>query len=270
MPPRRKGSKKRGPNSRGASRGSDGFKRHGPPKATGKAKYKPTTSKRRNLDYAHFEREKATPEYMRRLFTQHGFAVNETELEKFWRYYLLLRKRNAAWDLTRIMGIEATVLKHFVDSALVVEMVDLPGPVLDIGSGPGFPGAPIAIRKPALPVILAESRAKRVQFLEELVKELPLPNVTLHARSVRLDSDLRAGSVVTRALEVIPATLKRVESILQPDGFAVFCKGPNCGQEIADAQQAFKGVYKMSDDIKYHLPGTKQQRRLVVFQRRAP
>jgi 16S rRNA (guanine527-N7)-methyltransferase len=205
---------------------------------------------------------------MGRLFAEHGVAVRPEELERYWRYYELLKQHNRHLELTRIIGIEATVLKHFIDCLLVADMVELRGPVLDIGSGPGFPGAPIAIRRPELPVILAESRGKRVRFLESLVRELGLENATVHGRSVTAESDLAAGSVVTRALEVIPATLARVKDLVPPGGLCVLMKGPNCGQEITDAQETFRGVWTMREDHRYTLPETSQHRRLVVFERR--
>ncbi len=223
---------------------------------------------RRPYDYAAYEKEEATPEYMQRLFTAHAFKVSSRQLEQFWDYYRLLRKHNASLDLTRIMGIEATVLKHFIDSAMVLEMVKVDSPLLDIGTGPGFPGVPIAVMRPKMKVILAESRGKRVTFLEMVKKELALTNATIHAKSIREDSGVQVQSVITRALEVIPATLQRVKALVPAQGQVIFMKGPNCGKEITAAQQGFKGVYKMTQDAQYVLPNTGQKRRLVVFQRR--
>ncbi len=264
--------RRRKSHSRGASRG------HGPGAPQGRGKKPPRgrtrrgppnrTGRERPRTYEAYEKEPATPEYMARLFSEHGIALREEELERYWRYYELLKEHNRHLELTRIIGIEATVLKHFIDCLLVADMVELPPPVLDIGSGPGFPGAPIAIRRPELPVILAESRGKRVRFLEKLVGELGLENVRVHGRSVTTASDLTAGSVVTRALEVIPATLARVKELVPPGGLCVLMKGPNCGQEISDAQEQFRGVWTMREDFRYALPETTQQRRLVVFARR--
>ncbi len=219
----------------------------------------------RPYDYAFYEKAEATPEYLAALFAEREYVVTPRELEAYWKYYCLLREHNAELDLTRIMGIEATVLKHFIDCSIVADLTELEGPILDIGSGPGFPGAPIAIRRPDLPVILAESRGKRVTFLEMVKKELQLDNVTIFPRSVREDSKLDARTIVTRAVEVIPATLQRVRPFLRSGARVVFMKGPGCGQEITDAQQQFKGIYKMTQDLRYDLPHTNQNRRLVVF-----
>lgn len=236
---------------------------------------KPLTSNResgfsdgkRPYDYAFYEKAEATPEYLASLFAERAYSVTARELEAYWKYYCLLREHNAVLDLTRIMGIEATVLKHFIDCSIIADLTPLEGPVLDIGSGPGFPGAPIAIRRPDLPVILAESRGKRVKFLEMVKTELNLKNVTIFPRSVREDSNLNARTIVTRAVEVIPATLQRVCPFLSVGGRVVFMKGPGCGQEITEAQESFKGVYRLTEDLHYDLPQTDQNRRLVVFTR---
>lgn len=272
--------------SRGASRGNIAGDFTAPPKealAQGRNKAGRQNVGRRNLsNYSAHESEPASPEYLARLFVQHEYACSDTELARFWEYYRLLRKRNAELDLTRIMGIEATVLKHFIDCAIVADKVDLTGAVVDIGSGPGFPGMVLAIRRPEVPLILAESRGKRVKFLTEVREVLQLKNVGIFAKSVRADTTAeellatlpttattgQIGEVVTRAVEVMPPTLTRAKSFIKEAGQVVFMKGPNCGTEITQAQEKFRGVYKMTKDEHYTLPLTKQNRRLVVFTKR--
>jgi 16S rRNA (guanine527-N7)-methyltransferase len=228
----------------------------------------------RPYDYAFYESEPATPEYMKRLFAKHNFEVTDGQLKKFWLYYDLLRTHNASLDLTRIMGIEATVLKHFIDSAIILKWLDPVGPVLDIGSGPGFPGVPLAIMRPDVKFILGESRGKRVGFLEEVIKTLKLANTTIFPKSVREDSPLGTengtpvGDIVTRALETIAPTLERVLPFIEPGRRVAFMKGPGCDEEIANAQSLFAPAYKLTGDDLYVLPGTDQGRRLVVFTRR--
>ena len=229
----------------------------------------------RPYDYSFYESEPATPDYMRRLFDKYGFPVTPAQLQQFWRYYELLRRDNARLDLTRIMGIEATVLKHFIDSAIILRWLEPQGPVLDIGSGPGFPGMPLAIMRPDCMFILAESRGKRVGFLEDVVATLGLKNVEIFPRSVREDSPLGddngkpVGDVVTRALETIPPTLERILPIIRPGARAVFLKGPGCDDEVAESISMYPGVYELVDDVQYSLPGTDQHRRLVFFRKTA-
>lgn len=227
----------------------------------------------RPYDYSLYESEKATPEYMNRLFNEYQFPVTKEQLSRFWKYYDLLRQHNAKLDLTRIMGIEATVLKHFIDSAIILRWFDPSGPVLDIGSGPGFPGIPMAIMRLDISFILAESRGKRVGFLEKAIAVLGLKNVETFPRSVREDSPLGdengkpVGDVITRALESISPTLDRIRPFIRHGARAVFMKGPLCDQEIDAAKEDFAGVFTLEGDIKYNLPNTEQGRRLVLFRK---
>lgn len=265
--------------SRGASRGT---RPGAPAPRTGKPRPAPNISPNRRkgfgggdrpYDYALYEQEPATPEYMQRLFARHQFTVSPAQLSQFWTYYDLLRQHNASLDLTRIMGIEATVLKHFIDSAVILRWFAPRGPVLDIGSGPGFPGVPIAVMRPDLQVILAESRGKRVGFLEKVVAALKLRNVEIFPKSVREDSPLGAdcgrpvGDTVTRALELIPQTLERIRPLIADNGTAAFLKGPDCDPEVAEAQERFAGAFVLDQDIRYTLPNTDQGRRLVIFRK---
>lgn len=263
--------------SKGASRGGRG---NSAP-STHKRPQSPITDNRRHgfaggerpYDYAFYESEPATPEYMARLFAKHEFPVDDRQLRQFWKYYELLREHNASLDLTRIMGIEATVLKHFVDSAIILSWFKPKGPVLDIGSGPGFPGAPMAIMRPDLKFILAESRGKRVGFLEKVIKTLDLKNAEIFPRSVREDSPLGddygkpVGDVVTRALETIPPTLERVLPIIRPGGQIAFLKGPGCDEEVRQSVEMFPNIFTLEKDVAYTLPHSDQPRRLVLFSR---
>ncbi|MDR1518924.1 MAG: 16S rRNA (guanine(527)-N(7))-methyltransferase RsmG [Planctomycetota bacterium] len=227
----------------------------------------------RPYDYSFYESEPATPEYLARLFVRHRFAATPAQLDRFWIYYDLLRRKNASLDLTRIMGIEATTLKHFIDSALILNWFEPVGPVLDIGSGPGFPGLPLAILREETEFVLAESRAKRVGFLREAVSLMRMRNVTIFPHSVREDSPLGmdcgipVGDVVTRALETMTLTLGRVLPFINPGRQVVFLKGPDCDAEISGALASFPGIYELAGDVEYSLPGTDQRRRLPRFRK---
>ncbi len=199
--------------------------------------------------------------------------MNKRQLEQFWLYYDLLRQHNASLDLTRIMGIEATVLKHFVDSAIILNWFNPVGPVLDIGSGPGFPGVPLAVMRPDTAFLLGESRGKRVGFLEKVLARLGLSNASIFAKSVREDSPLGedngqpVGDIVTRALETMAPTLERVFPFISPGRRVAFLKGPGCDEEIEQALERFAPAFSLTGDHAYSLPGTDQARRLVLFTR---
>lgn len=208
-----------------------------------------------------------SPQAMRRLFQSSGLRLSPPQLDQFWKFHQLLRRRNADLDLTRLHGFEAMVLKHYVDCALVATLVDLPSPLLDLGTGAGFPGIPLKIVRPDVRLVLAEGRGKRVAFLEEAVRELGLRDVEIvpHRIGTRFETPVRG--VITRAVESIPATLARLLPWLAPGARVLFMKGPGVEAELAQATRDRPARFGLVRDQPYTIPGTQHARRLVVFER---
>lgn len=201
-----------------------------------------------------------------------GLALPVAALEKLWSYHQRLRDRNPELNLTRIHNFENMVRKHYVDSLLVGRILEraglsAPGPVLDLGTGPGLPGIPLAIAYPEQRFVLADGRKQRTDFVSETTRLLGLANVTVHAGRVSANSPVDAGSVITRAVETIPATLDRLREWLTPGGLVLFMKGPNCDEEIATA--GADADFELVLDEAYTLPHSTDHRRLVVYRRRA-
>src|SRR5579875_1422084 len=103
-----------------------------------------------------------------------GLRLSGPQYDRLWAYHGLLRAANAELNLTRIHNFENMVLKHYVDSLLVLKFTELPSPLIDMGSGPGLPGIPLKIARPEVEMILAEPRAARAEFLEMVRYRLKL------------------------------------------------------------------------------------------------
>jgi 16S rRNA (guanine(527)-N(7))-methyltransferase RsmG len=204
---------------------------------------------------------------MIQLFEQSGFRLSAEAYGLLWRFHQQIRDKNETLDLTRIKNFENMVIKHYVDSIYVTKLIALPSPLLDIGSGAGFPGIPIKIVQPAIHIILAEGRKKRASFMEDTCELLGLEGIEVYPHKIPGSFDTPVGGVITRALEVIPRTLERVFPLLAPGGKAVFMKGPHCDEEIEEAGVLLKGAYELEKDVSYSLPGTPHKRRLIVFNR---
>src|SRR3954449_3596817 len=106
-----------------------------------------------------------------------GILLTSSQYDALWSYHAMLREANAELNLTRIHNFENMVLKHYVDSLLVLKFEDLPSPLLDMGTGPGLPGIPLKIARPELAMILAEPRGARAEFLREVTARLGLERV---------------------------------------------------------------------------------------------
>ena len=202
-------------------------------------------------------------------FKRAGLSLEDHQYKKLWRFHALLRERNKEYDLTRIYQFDSIVQKHYIDCVLVVKLLNrkLPSPLLDIGTGAGFPGIPLKIACPELELILAEGRHKKVQFLREVVETLGLKGVTIYDHKVYASFNLTIQGVITRALESIPRTLARVRRSLLPGGAAIFMKGPHCEEEIEKALIQFPREYKLIQDLAYSIPRSTHHRRLILFER---
>lgn len=102
-------------------------------------------------------------------------------LERLWRHYELLCRWNRVLNLTRVLTVEDAVVRHYCESLFVaLHLPPEPVSVLDIGSGAGFPGVPMAVFRPDCHFTLAESHRRKAAFLREATRDLP--NVVIAAR----------------------------------------------------------------------------------------
>jgi 16S rRNA (guanine527-N7)-methyltransferase len=207
------------------------------------------------------------PRSLEAILKRCGIAIGADQVESLWRYHQLLRRANARLNLTRIHNFENMVLKHYVDSLLVLKHVELPTPLIDMGSGPGLPGIPLKIARPGVRMILAEPRGARAEFLREVVAELELKNTEVYAHKLGADYPGQVGGVISRAVAAIPDSLDRVAACLAPGGEMIFMKGPECDDEVAEAEKTHAGIFRQSLDRAYSIPGTPHRRRLLVYQR---
>jgi 16S rRNA (guanine527-N7)-methyltransferase len=204
---------------------------------------------------------------MQQLFHRSGLRLSPTQLEQFWRFHELLRRRNAELDLTRLHSFDSMVLKLYIDSALVATLVDLPSPLLDLGTGAGFPGIPLKIVRPDVRLILAEAKHKRVAFLREVVAHLGLKGVDIVPHRIGRRLEQPPAAVITRAVETMQATLARVSPWLPLGSRVLFMKGPESQEEVETVRHDFAADYCIRLDRRYSIPQSPHQRRLVVVER---
>jgi 16S rRNA (guanine527-N7)-methyltransferase len=125
-------------------------------------------------------------------------------------YLDLLLRWNAQMNLTAIREPREIVRRHFGESLLAAQHLGdpLPGTLLDLGSGAGFPGIPIALYRPSIAVTLAESQNKKATFLREVIRTLGLPNVEVWAgRAESLPIGKMFDTVTLRAVDDMDVAL---------------------------------------------------------------
>ncbi|WP_165243668.1 16S rRNA (guanine(527)-N(7))-methyltransferase RsmG [Paludisphaera soli] len=196
-----------------------------------------------------------------------GVELASDQYDALWTYHQMLRAANPALNMTRIHNFENMVLKHYVDSLLVLQFVDLPSPLIDMGSGPGLPGVPLKIARPEVHMILCEPRSARAEFLGQVCERLGFEGTEVYAHKLGPDYPGKVRGIITRAVASIPETFERVAACIEPGGRMIFMKGPGCDPEIEEADRDWKAQFRLEADHAYSIPGTTHDRRLVVYER---
>jgi 16S rRNA (guanine527-N7)-methyltransferase len=201
------------------------------------------------------------------LLNMYGVALPGTVLDKVWQYHGILRRNNGDLDLTRLIGFETIVQRHYADCLILHKMMKgkWPSPLVDIGTGAGFPGLMIKIASPETEMILSEPRNVRVDYLNDTITEMGLKNISVFGHKFTSKSfQTPVRGVITRAFEPISKTLPRLQYSLQVGGLAMFMKGPGVDEELSEKMPA---NYKLVRDERYRIPGTTLDRAFVVFER---
>ena len=204
-----------------------------------------------------------------------GLELTEAQYEGFIKYMRLLQEWNEKINLTAITEDEEIIKKHFIDciKAFKSEEIRNAKTVIDVGTGAGFPGLPIAIMNPNCKVTLLDSLNKRINFLNLVVKELDLKNVTtIHSRAEdgARNKELREKFDVatSRAVANMSVLSEFCLPYVKINGHFVALKGPAVDDELKDADKAittlggeFKSIIEVSiegTDLKHNVVEVKK------------
>jgi len=195
---------------------------------------------------------------IREIFEKNQIALTDRQVEQFQKYYELLVDWNQKINLTSITEYQDVIWKHFLDSGLFVNCQDLVSQeqktVLDLGTGAGFPGIPLAILIPNYEFTLVDSLRKRIDFLEIVCKELKLENVKLYhgrAEDVGKDSNFREqfDFAVSRAVADLPVLLEYCLPFVKVGGRFVSYKSRKYEEEMDRAQSAMEILHCSCQNI---------------------
>jgi 16S rRNA (guanine527-N7)-methyltransferase len=207
------------------------------------------------------------------LFRNHNFDhVSHAERRKLAEFYEILMKNQEKENFTRLLTLRDVGIRHFIDCLIIVDIlknhnIPLKFPLLDMGTGPGFPGIPLKIKFPNEKIILAEGVQRRVEFLKNVREKMNLENLDIIGRNINPYFAYPVHGVITRAVEDVGNTLSNILTSLQTGGYVYLMKGPNVGPEIQEAEQKLGEYFKLVANAEYTLPHTEHHRRLVVFQK---
>ena len=167
-----------------------------------------------------------------------GFRYSEKQVDAFITYLEELKKWNKAYNLTGLKTDRDIIIKHFLDSLLFAKVLPPEALTLaDIGSGAGFPGIPIKIMCPDLPVFLIEPTQKKAVFLQHICSKLQLKNIEIIDKRIEEVKGLTVDVAVTRALFSVREFIEKTKDILNKNGILILSKGPGLEKELEGIDQ---------------------------------
>ena len=183
--------------------------------------------------------------------------------EKLLAYLALIEKWNRVYNLTAVRDHDRMVPQHLLDSLAVAP--HLTGEtLLDVGSGAGLPGIPLALARPELCVTLLEVNHKKAAFLRQAVIDLGLENVEVaQARVESWEAPDRYDVVISRAFSDLAEFAALAGRLVADGGVLAAMKGVYPNEEIAQ----LPGPYRVAQSIALEVPGLGAERHLVLVQR---
>ena len=195
-----------------------------------------------------------------------GIKSTEKQLDQLEKFYELLIEWNQKINLTRITEKNEVYLKHFYDSLTIVKAIDLNkvDSLCDIGTGAGFPGIVLKIMFPNLRITLIDSLQKRINYLNEIIKELDLKDIeAIHVRGEDFKGSFDV--VTSRAVANIEKLVNYTMHLVSKDGVFIAMKGDIETELTKEVETKLNKKYQIVEVKKFLLPIEKSKRSLVVL-----
>ncbi len=192
-----------------------------------------------------------------------GSSLSLNQREKLAHYLQLMMKWNKAYNLTAITDPHAMVIKHILDSLSIAPYLD-GRRIIDVGTGAGLPGVPLAIIFPDRQFTLLDSNGKKTRFLNQILLELCLENIEIiHERAENYHPEHCFDTVVTRAFASIPDMLSTTRHLCCEDGLFLAMKGTDPSDDLKMINKNFL-VDKV---IPLKVSGLNAERHVVAIKR---
>ena len=163
---------------------------------------------------------------------QLGLEVTETQVDLLLDFVSLIEKWNKAYNLTAIRNRDEMVRLHILDSLAILPFVT-GQKIIDVGTGAGLPGIPLAILMPSVQFTLLDSNSKKTRFVRQAVLELQLNNVeVVHGRVESLGHEGEYDAVLSRAFASLEEIMNLTEHLTQPEGVLIAMKGQKPESEL--------------------------------------
>lgn len=185
-----------------------------------------------------------------------NLVIDEDKISRLLSFIRLIEKWNKAYNLTAIRNREEMVRLHLLDSLAILPYIK-GDRIIDIGTGAGLPGIPLAICLPETEFTLLDSNAKKIRFVQQAILELKLKNVAVcHQRVEQFRPEKKFDAVLTRAFASLTEIVELTAHLLNKEGYLLAMKGQRPGAELEQIS-AKKTVIPIS------VPGVEAERCLV-------
>jgi 16S rRNA (guanine527-N7)-methyltransferase len=192
-----------------------------------------------------------------------GIALTGEQEARIAAHLLLVEKWNRVHNLTAVRETKQMVVLHVLDSLSLLPHLGETRTLLDVGSGPGFPGIPIALARPDVTVTLLDSSSKKCAFLEQVRAELRLSNI--HVVCDRVEQWKPAeqfDAVVSRAFAELSDFVTQARHLVRPGGRMLAMKGVYPFEEIARVPQS----HRVASVVELAVPTLDAKRHLVLLE----
>jgi 16S rRNA (guanine527-N7)-methyltransferase len=186
-----------------------------------------------------------------------GLSVNDRQITSLLSFLQLMQKWGKTYNLTAIRDLRAAVDLHLLDSLAVSPFLE-GRVILDVGTGAGLPGVPLAILHPEMRFVLLDASAKKLRFVRQVTMELGLRNVEIVvARVEDAVFDHRFDRVMARAFASLLDIRRLASRFLTPEGRILALKGRLAEQEMAAVRDGVLGIHALK------VPGLDAERHVV-------
>lgn len=191
--------------------------------------------------------------------------INEEQQAQIIQFVNLLDKWNKAFNLTAVRNKQDMLPLHIFDSLSILPFLKDANHILDVGSGAGLPGIPLAIVQPQRKFVLLDGNGKKTRFIKQAIIELQLKNVVvIHDRVEKYSPDFNFDCITTRAFATIAQTIDKIDHLLADNAQILFMKSNTAEAELAEIGKQFS--HKL---ITLTVPGIEAPRTLAVLSRGA-
>lgn len=202
-----------------------------------------------------------------------NIKIGEEEVKKLYNYMKILLKWNDVMNLTSIVEPKEIITKHFEDSLTINKYIKDDSKIIDVGTGAGFPGIPLAICRKNVNITLLDSLNKRINFLNEVIEDIDLNNcIAVHGRAEDLGRTKNYREeydvAVSRAVAPLNVLVEYLLPFVKVGGICICMKGPKIEEELININTALEKLGgKIEEQDRIMLQGQEIQRNIIIIKK---